>query len=166
MGNPRGLLNVTMRSVLLIAVVVVALVVGAVVAVLVLSPGESHFAPGSPEAAIQEYLDAYESRDFNKAYGSFSAQAQRQLTADAYATRARSSGIFPLDENQRILIGHVEHQGSAATLHLTIEHISGSGLDIDRSSYERTVPMVQGDGRWKIDELLLGIYPLPPLPTG
>jgi hypothetical protein len=156
--------NVTkpVRSVLIIAVVVLALVAGAVVAVLALSPGESHFAPGSPEAAFQQYLDAYESRDFRSAYDFFSAATQRQMSVDEYVSRARLSGNAPFDENQRILIGRVEHHDSAVTLHLAIEHVSGTGLQIDRSSYEQTVPLVQEQGAWKIDELLLGIYPLPP----
>ncbi len=150
------------RSVLIIAVPVLVLVAGAVITVLILSPGESHFAPGSPEAAFQQYLDAYEARDFSSVYGSFSAEAQRQLSVDEYMTRARSSANVSFDDNQRILIGRVEHHGSTAILHLTIEHSSGSGLRLNRSSYEQTVPLVQEDGAWKIDELLLGIYPLPP----
>jgi len=153
------------RSVLIIAVPVLVLVIGAVIAVLVLSPGESHLAPGSPEAAFQQYLDAYQSRDFSGAYGSFSAGAQHQLSADDYVSRARSSTNVPFDDNQRILVGRVEQHGSAVILHLTIERSSGSGLNLDRSSYDQQVPLVQENGAWKIDQLLLGIYPLPPEPT-
>lgn len=150
------------RSVLIIAIPVLVLVIGAVIIALALSPGESHFAPNSPEAAFQHYLDAYESRDFNGAYNSFSVGAQRQLTFDQYTARARSSADVPLDENQRVLIGEVEHRGSVVLLHLTIEHSGGSGLELDRSSYDQTVPMVQENGAWKIDELLLGTSTVPP----
>jgi len=154
-----------MRLVLIIAASVVVLVVAAVIAVLALSPGDSHFAPGSPEAVFQQYIKAYQSRDFNGAYGFFSSQAQKQLTADEYALNARSFGNVSFDSNQRILIDRVEHRDSAVILHLTIENIFGSGIDLNRTSYDRSIPMVQENGTWKIDELLLGINPAPVTPT-
>jgi hypothetical protein len=150
------------RSVLIIAVLVLVLVAGAIVAVLALSPGASHFPPDSPEAAFQNYLNAYNARDFGTAFASFSAQARGQLSADDYARRARTFGDVPPDENQRILIGQVEKQGAAVVLHVTIEHVSGSGLELNRWSYEQTVPLVREDGAWKIDNLLLGTTPFPP----
>lgn len=150
------------RSVFIIAVVVLVLVVGAVIVALALSPGESHFAPNSPEAAFQHYLDAYRSRDFSGAYASFSTGAQRQLTLDQYVTQARSSASIPFDDNQRITIGRVEHQNSVVLLHLTIEQSGGSALDFERPSHDQTVPMVQENGAWKIDQLLLGTAPVPP----
>ena len=153
------------RSILLIASLVLVLVVAAVIAVLAFSPGDSHFAPGSPEAVFQQYLNTYQSRDFNSAYGFFSSQAQKQLTADEYALSARSFGNVSFDDNQRILIGRVEHRDSAVILHLTIENTFGSGLDLNRSSYDRPIPMVQEKGTWKIDELLLGINSVPVTPT-
>lgn len=150
------------RSVFIIAMAVLALVIGAVIIALTLSPKESHFAPNSPEAAFQHYVDAYNSRNFGEAYRSFSTGAQRQLTLDQYATQARSSAYVPINDNQRIAIEHVEHQGSVVFLHLTIEHSGGSGLDFDHPSYEQRVPMIQENGAWKIDELMLGTAPVPP----
>ncbi len=138
------------RSVVIIAIAVVVLVIGAVIVALALSPKESHFAPNSPEAAFQHYVDTYNSRDFNEAYRSFSTGAQRQLTLDQYVTQARSSAHDPINDNQRIVIGKVEHQGSIVLLHLTIEHSGGSGLDFDHFSDEQTVPMIQENGLGKL----------------
>ena len=149
------------RSILLIAGLVIVLVVAAIVAVLAFAPSESHFTPGSPEDVFQRYLTSYQNRDFATAYGFFSTQAQKQLTLDDYAAYARSSYGGSLDSNSRVIVDRVEGNDTRRTLYISIENVSGSGLDLNRWTYDVVVPMVHESGVWKIDELLLGTSPAP-----
>ncbi len=152
------------RSILIIAGIVTALVASAIVVVLVVSPTESHFAPGSPEDVFQRYLTSYTNRDFTTAYGFFSTQAQQQLSMDDYLTYARS-GYGPVTEGNRVLVSRVEGSETSKTLRLTIESQSVSGLDVNRWSYDVSIPMVMESGSWKIDQLLLGTSTAPPKPV-
>ncbi|MGA7671931.1 MAG: hypothetical protein WBW04_15995 [Nitrolancea sp.] len=149
------------RSILIIAGSVVALVVAAIAVVLVVSPGETHFTPGSPEDVFQRYLTSYADRDFTTSYGYFTAESQKQLSIDDYLTYARSDYGSPVAQNSRVLVNGVEGDETSKTLHLTIESQSGTGLDINRWSYEVSVPMAMESGSWKIDQLLLGTSPAP-----
>lgn len=150
------------RSILLIAGLVIVLVVAAIVAVLAFAPSESHFTSGSPEDVFQRYLTNYQNRDFATAYGFFSTQAQKQLALDDYAAYARSSHSGgSLDSNSRVTIDRVEGNDTRKTLHISVENISGSGLDLNRWTYDVVVPTVKESGAWKIDELLLGTSPAP-----
>ncbi len=132
---------------------------------LVVSPTESHFTPGSPEDVFQRYLTTYTNRDFTTAYGFFSAQAQQELAIDDYLTYARSDFSGTVSENTRIVVHRVDGDGTSKTLQVTVESQSGSGLEINRWSYDVSVPMVMESGSWKIDQLLLGTTPAPVKPS-
>ena len=153
------------RLILIMAASVVTLVVAAIVIVLVVSPAATRFTPGSPEDVFQRYLTSYGNRDFATAYGFFSTDAQKQLAIDDYLNYARSDFGGPISENTRVVVHGVEGDATSSTLHLTVENQSGSGLDINRWSYEVSVPMVMESGSWKIDQLLLGTSPAPFKPT-
>lgn len=154
------------RAIALIAGLVIVLVVVAIVAVLAFAPSKSNFTAGSPEDVFQRYITAYQNRDFPSAYGFFSTRAQQQLSLDEFTSYASSQYVDRLDRNSRIVVNRVEGNDIRKTLYLSIENVSGSGLDLNRWSYDVVVPMVQESGAWKIDTLLLGTSPAPiPAPT-
>jgi hypothetical protein len=152
------------RSVVVVAVLVIALVIASVIAVLAFAPSVSHFAPNSPEDVFQRYLKTYQDRDFTAAYEFFSAEARQQLSRDDYVSYARSGFDFPQSNVSRVAISRVEGGGANKTLHVTIEHQSGSGLDLNNWSEDLVIPMVQESGGWKIDRLLLGTSSAPVAP--
>ena len=152
------------RTIVLIAVAVISLVVAAIVTVLAFAPSASHFAPGSPEDVFQSYLAAYQRRDFETAYGYFSARAQHQLSLDAYVRYARTSYGDAPESHSRIAVERVEEDDRGVTLYLTIENSNDSGLDVGRYSYDVTIPLVKEASVWKIDQLLLGTSPAPVAP--
>ncbi|HUZ00590.1 MAG TPA: hypothetical protein VMU89_09570 [Thermomicrobiaceae bacterium] len=153
------------RSIAIIGVVVVLLVVAAVVAALTLgSRGETTFPAGSPQAAFQAYYRASQAGDLTTAYGSFSQSVHAQMSPEQYAQLASSYGssMAPPGTTQRLTINEVvTHASASATLYVTVERVSGSGLDVSRFTYDRQIWMVQEDGAWKIGEALLGVDPAP-----
>ena len=154
------------RTVAVIGGVVLLLVIASVVAALTLgSRGEVTFPAGSPEAAFQAYYRAYQAGDLTTAYSYFSRGVQQQLSREEYARLAAyGPSMAPPGAIQRLTItGAVTHPTGSATLYVTVEQVSGSGLNVSRFSYDRQIWMVQEDGAWKVGEALLGVDPAPTL---
>lgn len=156
------------RSIAIIAGVVVVFVVAAVAVVLLVGPTEeASFPAGSPEATFQSYYQAFQSRDFATAYGFFSERLRRQVSADQYASLASTYGPYePSEADMRIRVERIDISGERATLSLVIDRYYDSGLTIERSSYTRQIGLVREGGDWKIDELLIGVDPAPPVYPG
>jgi hypothetical protein len=149
----------SLRHILIIGGLVVGLVVVTVVTMLVVAPrGPATYAPGSPEAAFQEYLAAFDSGDLEAAYASFSRRVRSATTSSRYLDEV--SMYDRGDQERGTWIDSVDRADSRATLHLTIEEFYSSGLTSDSYRYQGTVRMVSEDGAWKIDELLAGVDPI------
>jgi hypothetical protein len=136
---------------------VVGLVVVAVVAVLLVGQGSPRTYPaGSPEAAFQAYLQAYDADDLETAHGAFSTQVRKTWSYETYVRDTTSWGGSSTDP--RVWIDSVTTSGDEATLHLTIEWSSGSGIGASRW-YDRNVEirMVSENGGWFIGQRLIGV---------
>lgn len=149
------------RAVIWVAAGILALVVAAVVVVLLAGTRPPvTFPPDSPQAAMQGYLAAWEERDLERAYGSFSSDIKARVTLDEYESSVRGYGeVAPGEE--AVYIDAAEGSGDQVTLHLTVEHYvdygGGPGADTYRS--ETTVRMVRESDGWKIDDQLIGAEP-------
>ena len=140
-----------------------ALLVGAVVLILLVGDRPARAYPdGSPEAALQAYLVAWEAGDLSAAYAAFSADAQAKVPYGEYRTQAadhRRWNSGPDGPARRVFIGNVTIDGDRATLDLTIEETWVSGLTSSRNTYGLPLEMVRTAGAWRIDEILLGLEP-------
>ncbi len=146
MGRPE-------RAIVLIGGVVVAVVVIAILVVTGLgSPEPERFPPGTPEAALQQYLEAVRIGDHERIESLLSDDAR----ADIPSGSPRPFDCFVRDEGRQIRVERVERPADdRAVIHLTIEQVSGSGITLDRYSYRETVPLVLEGGDWKIDRPFL-----------
>jgi hypothetical protein len=152
------------RSLLVIGGGIVALVVLAVAVVLLAEArGPSSFEPGSPQDAMQRYLAAWDERDYEAAYGFFSAEVRAEATLEQYESQARAyGGDFLGTGETATYIDRVEGDGDRVAIHLTVEQYyndGGPGGGSYRS--QRTVHMVRESAGWKIDEPLIGIEAIP-----
>jgi hypothetical protein len=58
----------------------------------------------------------------------------------------------PGQDDRRVRVIRTDEAESRATVVLSIEYASGSGIRFERYSYEHTVALVRENGDWKIDE--------------
>jgi hypothetical protein len=146
------------RGVLVIAGGILGVVLLGIVVVLLAEGREPPaYEPGSPEAAMQGYLAAWEDDDPSAAYDYFSNSIKGTLSREDYISQSGAFG--KVWQNRATFIDRVEGDDSRVTVFLTVEEYYGDGLGESYSS-QRTVRMVHEDG-WKIDELLLGVEPGP-----
>lgn len=140
---------------------ILALVVAATAVVLLAeSRRPTTFPPGSPEAAMQGYLAAWEERDLETAYGYFSDAIKARVTLEEYENAVRGYGDFdPGDE--AVYIDGAEGSGDRIGLQLTIERLSGDGPGTETYRSTTSVPMVRQADGWKIDEQLIGVEARP-----
>jgi hypothetical protein len=142
------------RSVLIIAGLIVALVVAAVAAALTLgSRPPTTYPPDSPEGVFQAYVRAVEARQPEVAYSHFSKRVKGLMTLEQYQ-KEYGRPVVTRERNSRLRIDRVEVTGDRATLYVTTEFVSGSGLDASRSSWTQQVQLIREDGAWTIDERL------------
>jgi hypothetical protein len=147
------------RSVLVIGGLVVLLIAPAVVAVLLLDAGKpATYAPDSPEAAFQHYYQAFQNGDTHAAYESFTRRVQGQISYDEFSWNVTQFGQ-PSGQNTLVRVDRVDRQDQRAVLYLSVEHVSGSGLNISRYSEQRRISLIREDDSWKIDEPLVGVEP-------
>jgi hypothetical protein len=147
------------RSVLVIGGFMLVLIALAVVAVLALDAGKpATYPPGSPEAAFQEYYQAFQKGDTRAAYSAFTKRVQERMSYDNYSLNVTQFG-GPTGQDTLVRVERVDRQAERAELYLSVEYVSGSGININRYSEERRVSIIQEDGVWKIDEPLVGVDP-------
>jgi hypothetical protein len=146
------------RGVLVIAGGILGVVLLGIVVVL-LAEGRQPpaYEPGTPEAAMQGYLAAWENNDPGAAYDFFSNSIKATVSREDYVVQSGAFG--EVGQNRATFIDRVEGDDSQVTVFLTVEEYYGDGLGESYSS-QRTVRMVHEDG-WKIDELLVGLEPGP-----
>lgn len=149
------------RGITYIAAGILGLVI--VAAVIVLLAGArtpTVFPAGSPQAALQAYLAAWEQRDVEAAYGFFSTEVKANTSQEEYRRAVDGFGdVSPGDE--AVFIDAAEGTGDRTTLHLTIEHYYGGGPGSEVFRDTRTARMVREADGWKIDEPLIGVDPIP-----
>lgn len=146
------------RSMLVAGGVIAALIVVAIVVVLTRPTGPTTYPDGSPEAAFQAYLSAYDAEDVEGAYDWFSSSVRESLSIADYR-RMLSENSWQREQSRRIVLDRVDLGEQRAILHLRVEHFSQDGLGGSRWSYDQSVRLVTERGAWKIDEPLLGVDP-------
>ena len=152
------------RQILIIGAVLLALVVGTVVTVLAVGSREESYPPGTPEGALQRYLQAFEDEDFETAYSYFSSEVQDEMSLDEFEEATEYYGSPAPEIERRVRVDRVEETDDGAVVHLTVEEFYGGGGPFGGGgtySYPREVRMVREGGDWKIDEPLLGLEPGP-----
>jgi hypothetical protein len=154
------------RAVTTIAAGILGLVViGAVVVLLAEDRKPATFPAGSPEAAMQAYLAAWEDGDSEKAYGFFSEAVRSQVTLADYQNAVSGFGdVSPGDE--AVYIDAAQISGDRATVHLTVEHYFGDGPGAETYRSTTTVRMVRQADAWKLDQQLIGVEAIPIKPNG
>lgn len=144
------------RAVLATVVAVVALVLVALAMAVAAPSRPADYAPGTPEAAFQEFYAAWGSGDVDAAYGYLSSNVTRDLTLIDYR-QADGEQSWQRDQQRRLVLQGVDVTGDRALLHVRIDEFSRGGLTGDRYSYDRTVRLAREGGSWRIDEPLVGI---------
>ncbi len=148
------------RSVLVAGLAIVALIAIAVIVAVALPDEPATYPAGSPEAAFQDYYQAWEAGDSETAYESLSSDVRRDITSDEYR-RMDSEQSWQRDEDRRVVLLASEITGDRAVLDLRVDQFTqGGGLGGDRYSYDRSVRLVREDGVWLIDEPLVGVEPV------
>jgi hypothetical protein len=152
MGGRRGLLGIVAGvAILLVGTVAIVLVAG--------NRPAREYPAGSPEAALQAYLLAWESGDTERAYASFSQAARASITLEEYRRRIVESGGGHMAEgpSRRVYVDRTTLSGERATLDLTVEETWISGLSVNRNRWSRVVSMVREAGAWRFDQLFIGL---------
>jgi len=112
------------------------------------------FESGSPEAAVQAYLEAWEDGDYPATYESFSTGVQSQATEDEYR-RMASEWYGPDGPRHSVYIGEVTTVGERVRVSLVVEEFYGEGIGGESYRSERQVTLISEGGAWKIDEPLI-----------
>ena len=150
------------RSVGVIAASIVGLIAVAVVLVLLADRRATQdFPPGSPQAAIQGYLAAFDDRELETAYDHFSAAARQQMSFAEFeeaASQWRASQGTEL--THVVLIAHSTVDGSEATVELIVEATYDGGLENNTYREEREVRLRLEDGAWRLADPLVWLDPI------
>jgi hypothetical protein len=152
------------RSVLYIGVGVLGVVVlGAAVVLLAEGRRPASFEPGTPQAAMQEYLAAWQDDDYEAAYQYFSDQIKADTSLEEYESLVRNFGDpNGYQSNEAIYIDKADGDEEEVTLYLTVEQFyGGDGLGGGSYRSQRTVRMIHQAGGWKVDEPLMGVEQFP-----
>jgi hypothetical protein len=149
------------RSLIYVALGVVALAVVTIVAVLLAGHREAaEFPAGSPQAALQAYLVAYEEGDFDAAHTYFSADVRERMDREAYQEAVDSWGVGN-EPDRTVLFDSTTGTGDRVEVHLIVEEFYGDGLSGDTYRSPRDIRLVREDGEWRIDQALIWLDPAP-----
>jgi hypothetical protein len=141
----------------------VVVLVASVLAVLLVGDRPARDYPaGTPEAALQAYLVAWDEGDLIAAYAAFSRAATADVPFAEYRPQAADYRTWNMGADgptRRVFINDVEIHGDRASLTVTIEETWISSLNTSRNSYGREIPMVLEDDGWRIDQLMVWLEP-------
>lgn len=143
-------------SVLLVGVGIVALIVIALIVAVALPNRPTDYPAGSPEAAFQDFYEAWETGDIEAAYGHLSSDVTAELSLSEYR-RLDGEQSWQRDQDRRLVLLGVDVTADRAVLHVRVDQFSEGGLGGERYSFERSVRLTRESGTWLIDEPLVGI---------
>jgi len=131
-----------------IAVAMIVLTILSTSAVLWMGGGTSQpsYAPGTPEAAMQEFVDAYKRGD----YVTVDSYLSSRLKSEGITTKM-GGGLGTSGAELTVTITSARVNGDRATLDVQITRSSNSFLGNTSSSYGASVDLVREGGSWKID---------------
>lgn len=136
------------------------------VAIVLLAGGRERqaYAAGSPEAAVQAYLDAWEEQDPAATWAFFSSEVQAEYSFDEYERAADDSYLYSNpggNTSRSVFIDGVDGSGDRVTVRLTVEEYYGDGLNTSSYRSARTVRLIREDGSWKLRDPLVWLDPAP-----
>lgn len=148
------------RGLILVGVGVVALLIAAAIVVVVAGDvGDPAFEAGSPQAALHDYLVAYEAGQLDVAHAQFSTRVRDRWDIDAYRDAVDGGEAPGAGAARRVIFDRADVTGETARVRLTIEEFVGDGLGGETNRYPREIRMVREDGAWRIDETLVWLDP-------
>lgn len=137
------------RTVLAIgAGVVIIAIIAAAVALIVGEDDPATFPEGSPEAALQQYVEVVRSADRDAALALLTPAAQARVKDDDFFPNSFCGET----DGRRVRVTATTIDGENATVTLTIQESNSSVFDFDQYEYNQSVPMQQIDGRWLVDD--------------
>ncbi len=125
------------------------LIVASVVAAVMRN--ETEFAPGSPEAAVQNYLRALDEDDFQAAHDALSPELRDACSIEDIFGGNRS-GWWRLHDKQVTLEGARTFDATTFVSVRIAELRSGGLFGPSEYSFEETFTLRQSDGLWKFSE--------------
>ena len=135
-------------------------VVSALAVALTANRAPTTFAPNSPEAALQSYVEALEAHNLAAAYGLLSTPARLAWSRDEFEQAL--PGFEPASGQRRYLFGGSTGTDQRVTIRLTMEVIQVSGLSVNRYSMPAEVRMVHEAQGWRLASAVgLDLYELP-----
>ncbi|HEX9635594.1 MAG TPA: nuclear transport factor 2 family protein [Candidatus Limnocylindria bacterium] len=152
------------RTLAFIAGGIIALVLVSVVVVLLAGGRQrQEFAAGSPEAALQAYLDAWKEGDAEATWALFSAEVRAENTFESYERAVSDYLLYQYPESgpsRSVFIDGVDGSGERVTVQLTVEEYYGDGLNTNSYRSPRAVRMVREGGAWKLADPLIWLDPM------
>jgi hypothetical protein len=151
------------RTLAFIAGGIVALVLVSI-AVVLLAGGRQRqeFAAGSPEAAVQAYLDAWEEGDPATLWAFFSTEVQEEYSLEDYERSVSDYFVYQYPDggpSRSVFIDGVDGSGDRVTVQLTVEEHYGDGLNTSSYRSPRAVRMVREEDGWKLADPLIWLDP-------
>ncbi|MCY4655136.1 MAG: hypothetical protein OXC95_18475 [Dehalococcoidia bacterium] len=125
------------------------LLIASIIAALL--QGESEFDPGSPEAAVQDYLRALDQEDFQAAYDALSPELQSRCSIEDMFG-GRRSGRWKLHDRQ-ITLEDAQTFEETTFVTVRITELRGGGLfGPSEYAFEDAFALKRFDGHWKFSE--------------
>lgn len=149
------------RSVGVIAASIVGLVAVAVVIVLLADRrAPQEFAPGSPEATIQAYLEAWDRGELETAYALFSKGVQSRMSIERFERAASQWRANRGSVSNAVLISRSTVGGTGATVVVIVETSYGGGLANNTYREERDLRLALEGGAWRLADALVWLDPI------
>jgi hypothetical protein len=130
-----------------------------VIVVLAGSREPKSFAAGTPEAALQGYLVAWDDGNFEAAYAAFSSSAQRELPFGDFERAARDWRSGQASVDRLAFIDRSTGDSKRVTVFLIVEERYGEGFGAGSYRSAREVEMIREDGVWRIANPLVWLEP-------
>lgn len=155
LGNSRS--SGSDRRPLLVGAVAVVVIVAVAVSAVVLtsSRDDTVYEPGTPEAVVQAYADAWAAGDADAAWQLLTPRAQSRLLASEFRRAASWDEEIPT----RLWVDERRDLDDRVVLTLSVEWTWDGLLGPDRDIQPLRVTLIELDGAWRIDTPLMGFHP-------
>ncbi len=104
------------------------------------------FDPGTPERAVQDYLQALDDGDFEAAYALLSSEYQQTTSLSTFTNNGGQKYGYQQDAD-RVTVEDVDIDGETARLQLQLRFVSDDGDDYEQ---EIDVALVRESGAWRL----------------
>lgn len=134
--------------------VAVLIVIAAVVVALLGSREEATFEAGSPEAAVQDYVEAWAAGDADAAWAMLTPRVQKWL----HEREFRAALSWQEGRPSRVWIEERDDLPDWVTLRLSVERSWDGLIGPSRETESKHVKLIEVDGAWRIDTPMVEFY--------